>query len=284
MRRPDITHSRGVKHVHAAVRRLRRTLVTLSLLLVAATGYATHTHRQLRALRERDREIARRLSTAEEVIRRRDSALVSVRERVDTAYVPVLWWVAVHDTAGVPRSDSAPPRAGTQLAHVSDDLPSGGDDPPPIRACAVSATTQPERAANDSVLPPRDVPLHLARDGLLTPRRPRVLSAKAAYFGVLATADLGNAWLHIDRDPGGYLDVWNTQDKLAHGAMGAVLSMTAIEAGVRAPWAVAITCAGAAGFEWSQGYASRKDFIAGCAGAAVGAGIHWGAEKLVGRR
>jgi hypothetical protein len=64
--------------------------------------------------------------------------------------------------------------------------------------------------------------------------------------------------------------------------MGALLSMSAIDAGVRPPWAIALTCAGAAGFEWSQGYASRKDLIAGCAGAAVGAGIHWGASKLVG--
>ena len=89
-----------------------------------------------------------------------------------------------------------------------------------------------------------------------------------------------NAWLHFDRDPGGYVDTWSTIDKLAHGAMGAVITQSALNVGVPRRWAAPITCAGAVGFEYSQGYVSWKDALAGCSGAVIATGIDWVASEI----
>jgi len=257
----------------------RIALVVPSLLLLVATGYAARAHLDLERLRHRSAERERDLALAAMEIRMRDSALALARARVDTVFVPVTRFVVVKSDASF-RSTAAP-RPETQVSSGSIDVERVDAR---VRTCAEIAGTSPsETSSEDSTRVSLEDRARYARHAALLPRAPRTLAADAAYLSLLATADLGNAWLHIDRDRGGYIDVWNTQDKLAHAAMGAVLSMTAIDAGVRAPWAVALTCAGAAGFEWSQGYASRKDLIAGCAGAAIGAGIQWGASKLAGR-
>ena len=265
----------ALAHVPYAVR--RSALAAMLLLSMVSAGYARHVHRQFVRLQRGAAETERELASARATVRQRDAALAHVRDRADTVFVPVTRYVAASVPQAATSRDTVSSRTEIVLPTDSIDALRGA----PAHACV-------ER--NVAALPPRmsdsiglDAPPRRAFHALLTPRAPRMLAANAAYFGILATADLGNAWLHIDRDPGGYLDVWNTQDKLAHGAMGAVLSMAAIDAGVRPPWAVALTCAGAAGFEWSQGYASRKDLIAGCAGAALGAGIQWGASKLTGR-
>ena len=266
-------------HVAPFVRRI--ALVVPSLLLLVATGYAVRAHLDLERLTLRSAERERDLALAAMKIRVRDSTLTVARARVDTVFVPVTRFVVVKSDESAPLRNSAAPRLETQLSSASIDVERVDAG---ARACAASAGTSPSEASSaDSAHASIEGRARQTQHAALSSPVPRTLAADAAYFSLLATADLGNAWLHIDRDRGGYLDVWNTQDKLAHAAMGAVLSMSAIDAGVRPPWAVALTCAGAAGFEWSQGYASRKDLIAGCAGAAVGAGIRWGASKLPGR-
>jgi len=240
----------------------RVSFVLLVVLLLAAVGVALDAKRQIRRLELQSSAATRMLDSARLSIRERDSLPAQLSARSDTVIA------VVRDSINV---SSIAAREGVEPIRIAS------------RSCidatvheALAVTT--DSAAADS----RPRPL-LRQSGFPVRTEPRSRAANMTYLTLLASADLSNAWLHIDRDPGGYVDVWNTQDKLAHAAMGAVLSMSAMDAGVRAPWAVASTCAGAAGFEWSQGYVSRKDIIAGCAGAAVGAGVHWGMSKLVQR-
>ena len=265
-------------HVSAPPQLRRIGVLALCGLLFAALGYAVRVRRQLERSTASHSETTRALSRAVATLRERDSTLTRLAARVDTVYVPVTRFVVVREPASHPAV--ATPALEAHLASASSDV---NRVDAAVRVCAEPVmSAQAATTADASAYPPSFEPMRRTARTLLTTRSPRTLVPDAAYFTLLATADLGNAWLHVDRDPGGYMDTWNTQDKLAHGAMGALLSMSAIDAGVRPAWAVALTCAGAAGFEWSQGYASRKDLIAGCAGAAVGAGIHWSASKLVG--
>lgn len=93
------------------------------------------------------------------------------------------------------------------------------------------------------------------------------------YSLLFAAGDFANAKLHFDSDRGGYKDAWTGIDKVAHGLAGALLTTTAIDLGVKPKWAALITCGGAVGFEFSQGYASGKDAAYGCASAFAMAGL-----------
>lgn len=116
------------------------------------------------------------------------------------------------------------------------------------------------------------------------PPPPSTVRPTLTYALLFAGADYANRQFHFDADRGGYVDRWTSMDKLTHAAFGATLAITAVDMGVKPKWAIALTCAGAAGFEWSQGYSSGKDLISGCGGAVAGVGLRWTARHLVGRR
>lgn len=95
------------------------------------------------------------------------------------------------------------------------------------------------------------------------------------YALTLAAGDLANALLHVDVDRGGYRDAWGTPDKWAHFSAGAFLVDHAARMRVPLRWAVPLTCAGAWGWEVSQGWISWKDAGASCAGATVAGALRW---------
>jgi hypothetical protein len=101
----------------------------------------------------------------------------------------------------------------------------------------------------------------------------RALRPTAWYAGALGAAVGVNARFGLNVDRGGYRDTYLSEDKITHFGAGNVLASTAIATGVRPRWAVALTCAGAAAFEWSQarhgGYFSNRDVVVGCAGATL---------------
>jgi len=146
----------------------------------------------------------------------------------------------------------------------------------PMRGPTVAVIPKPARdsAIDFSPRAPALTPL------LFLPRRPRLDGAARVFAVAFAAGDGLNAWLHLDRDVGGYIDSWHTADKLAHGAMGAVITQSALNAGVPRRWAAPITCAGAVGFEYSQGFVSWKDALAGCSGAVAATIIDKVAEGL----
>lgn len=103
----------------------------------------------------------------------------------------------------------------------------------------------------------------------------RVFRARQWFGAALGAGVAANAIWKIDRDPGGYRDVWTTPDKRDHLNSGFFLSSAGMAMGVRPWWAAGLTCAAAVGFEFTQGYVSSKDIIAGCAGATVASAATW---------
>jgi hypothetical protein len=105
-------------------------------------------------------------------------------------------------------------------------------------------------------------------------------------FGALLVLGIwGNTVLPITRDPNPRSDEWHTLDKPVHAFSAFALAETGLYAGVHPAFAVVSVCAGGAAFEVTQGYVSRKDIVANCAGAAsawiltsiatrLGGGIH----------
>jgi hypothetical protein len=101
-----------------------------------------------------------------------------------------------------------------------------------------------------------------------SPLRPRLGPTPVYALSLVAGAG-ANALLHYDPDHGGYVDSWGTEDKWTHFALGALLAQSSMEMGVPARWSVPLTCAGAVGYEASQGYMSWRDATASCGGAAA---------------
>jgi hypothetical protein len=107
---------------------------------------------------------------------------------------------------------------------------------------------------------------------LWAPPRP---GRRAVGYGLALAAGVGaNAWFRLDTDRGGYADSFWREDKLFHFAAGYLLANEAAVLGVRPGWAASLTCAAAVGFELSQRYASGRDAVASCGGAALGV-IAW---------
>lgn len=100
------------------------------------------------------------------------------------------------------------------------------------------------------------------------------------FFGAMAAGLAVNSVVHLDRDPGGYRDTWNTEasfpDKVVHGLAAFALTSVGVDLRVRPLVSAVTTCAAGAIFESTQGYVSRYDIGADCAGAAL-AGLwrHW---------
>jgi hypothetical protein len=112
-------------------------------------------------------------------------------------------------------------------------------------------------------------------------KRSRVLPY--VFFGAMAAGLAVNSFVHVDRDPGGYHDTWNTEtqmpDKIVHGLAAFALTSVGVDLKVRPLISALTTCATGAIFEKTQGYVSRYDIGADCAGAAL-AGLwrHWRAR------
>ena len=104
--------------------------------------------------------------------------------------------------------------------------------------------------------------------------RPRPMRRALAYGVVLGGGVGANGAFRLDTDAGGYRDTFWSQDKLFHFAAGYLLASEATVVRVPPRWSVLLTCAAAAGFELTQRYASSRDAIASCGGAALGA-IAW---------
>lgn len=100
------------------------------------------------------------------------------------------------------------------------------------------------------------------------------------FFGALAGGLVANSFAHIDYDPGGYRDEWNTKatfpDKVVHGLAAFALTSVGVDMKVSPVVSALATCAAGAVYETTQGYVSGYDIGADCAGAAL-AGIwrHW---------
>ena len=104
------------------------------------------------------------------------------------------------------------------------------------------------------------------------------------FFGAMAAGLAVNSVVHLDRDPGGYRDTWNSEasfpDKVVHGLAAFALTSVGVDLKVRPLMSAVTTCAAGAIFESTQGYVSRYDIGADCAGAAL-AGLwrHWRGSK-----
>jgi len=116
---------------------------------------------------------------------------------------------------------------------------------------------------------------------------PRVATKRAVlpyvFFGAMAAGLVVNSFVHVDKDPGGYHDTWNTEspmpDKIVHGLAAFALTSVGVDLKVRPMISAMTTCAAGVIFEKTQGYVSRYDIGADCAGAAL-AGLwrHWRAR------
>lgn len=123
-------------------------------------------------------------------------------------------------------------------------------------------------------------PTYAPADGTATSAVARSL----AFTGVLMLGVVGNAAFGFERDPGGYVDSWRTLDKQVHALSAATLTLTGSHAGVP-PWASAVAVCGVGYlFEHSQafddGYVSRRDALANCAGAGAAAAIAYVTRAL----
>lgn len=96
-------------------------------------------------------------------------------------------------------------------------------------------------------------------------------SSRIFYGALIAGAALSFHY-SVDPDEGGYEDGWNTAaafpDKAVHALAAWALTTVGTDLGVR-PWiSAASVCAAGTAFELSQGYVSKLDIAADCAGAA----------------
>ena len=102
-------------------------------------------------------------------------------------------------------------------------------------------------------------------------RQSRGPASPRRLYALLAVGVVANAVTRFDRDRGGYVDTWGSQDKQLHAAVGFGLVSGATMARVR-PWAAAAgVCLAAALYEPTQGFVSSRDIAAGCGGAVTAA-------------
>ena len=112
---------------------------------------------------------------------------------------------------------------------------------------------------------------------------PRSRKLPVLFLGALAGGLVANSFAHVDYDPGGYRDEWNTHasfpDKVVHGLAAFALTSVGVDMKVRPVMSALAVCAAGAAFETTQGYVSGYDIGADCAGAALG-GLwrHWRAK------
>lgn len=89
----------------------------------------------------------------------------------------------------------------------------------------------------------------------------------AIYLGVLVVALAANAIFKLDPDVGGYQDRWLTIDKLVHFAIAYAIVILGRLAGARQAVVLGGLLLAAVLFEYTQGFVSWRDIVAGWAGA-----------------
>jgi hypothetical protein len=119
-----------------------------------------------------------------------------------------------------------------------------------------------------------------------TPKLPRTAISRRGpliFVGAVGAALVANSVVHLDNDPGGYRDSWNSEasfpDKAVHGLAAFAITSVGVDLKVRPVYAALTTCAAGAIFETTQGYVSPYDIAADCVGAGL-AGLwrHWRAR------
>jgi hypothetical protein len=93
----------------------------------------------------------------------------------------------------------------------------------------------------------------------------------AAYIALAALAIAANGIFKLDPDIGGYQDRWLTIDKMVHFAIAYAVVIAGRLFGARQAVVVATVIVGAVAFEFTQGFVSWRDILAGWAGAASAA-------------
>jgi hypothetical protein len=76
-----------------------------------------------------------------------------------------------------------------------------------------------------------------------------------------------NAIWKIDQDPGGYVDSWTSRDKALHGLTAYALTRTCTDIGAKPVACTLGVIAAGIGFEFTQGFVSRKDITFDLGGA-----------------
>lgn len=118
------------------------------------------------------------------------------------------------------------------------------------------------------------------------PKLPRTAISRRGpliFVGAVGAALVANSVVHLDNDPGGYRDSWNSEasfpDKAVHGLAAFAITSVGVDLKVRPVYAALTTCAAGAIFETTQGYVSPYDIAADCVGAGL-AGLwrHWRAR------
>lgn len=137
-------------------------------------------------------------------------------------------------------------------------------------------------ARADSLLTASNVPAPTLYDlRLVSVTRQR--RATVRYGAALGAGLLANSVYPFDRDPGGYKDQPFTRDKYDHLRVAMLLSQVAAWTDVPPKWNVALTCAAATGFEFTQGKVSYYDIGASCLGSVLGVGLQRLQKAAVGR-
>lgn len=104
-----------------------------------------------------------------------------------------------------------------------------------------------------------------------TPTKRGLRPHDAVFVGLIMLALVANVVFKLDPDPGGYQDRWLTIDKMIHFAIAYALVIAGRFAGVRQVVVVATVLIAAVAFEFTQGFVSWRDILAGWAGAASAA-------------
>lgn len=221
------------------------------------------------------------LGAAYTKLRRSDADRHAIQVRVDTQRIATVRFVNAYDTNAAWRKNIVQINGESRMAIP---LPEVAMIDAGVRSCKqLTELDTLERSSCTRALAARDTVIASLTATVLSLTPPSPTRAAWTYGGAVTAGVVANRFLHVDTDHGGYTDLWSTRDKLAHAAVGFALSTTAMEMGVRPRIAVLLTCLGATGFEFSQGYVSRKDIVMGCGGAVAAPIVRKVGLYLVGR-
>lgn len=118
--------------------------------------------------------------------------------------------------------------------------------------------------------------------------RAREARRRDVFHAVLAVPLFINATHPFDRDAGGYISPWNSQDKYLHAAIASGIVSVGNAFGVPLTWASFGSCAASALYELTQafppgdaaGFGDPKDFVWACGSAIATAHVLALAKRL----
>lgn len=113
-------------------------------------------------------------------------------------------------------------------------------------------------------------PIRMTSPASAAPRS-RFRARDAIYLLLIGAAVAANGVFQLDADPGGYPDRWLTIDKMIHFAIAYAVVIAGRMFGVRQSVALGGIIVAAVAFEFTQGFVSWRDILAGIAGALVAA-------------